>query len=259
MSSEVILPGDPIPLDSVIGDNLDDSDSGPVIQLGPGVLHIPPETLLPIRAGTLTTVARSKPQKSTTIYVDTTGGRYVPAVHDTILGTVIGRFGDQEKSFYRVSIPGSAAPIGILSSAAFANAASRHTRPNLSNGTTVYARISAFSIALGEPELECFDENTGKEGGFGELKGGMLADVSNGLARRLLAPSGAYGGPSVVDVLGKLVPFEIAVGRNGRIWIDSESCKMTAAIITAIQETEELPRERMEERVQKIIKGARKE
>ncbi|KAK9315974.1 hypothetical protein V1524DRAFT_427901 [Lipomyces starkeyi] len=256
MSSEVILPGDSIPLDSLI-DTLEDSDSAPVIQLGPGILHIPPETLLPVRAGTLTKLNRSKPQQSTTVYVDTAGGRYVPAVHDTILGTVIGRFGDQEKSFYRVSIPDSAAPIGILSSAAFANAASRHTRPNLSTGATVYARISAFSLALGEPELECFDEKTGKEGGFGELKGGMLADMSIGLARRLLAPSGVYGGSTVVDVLGQLVPFEIAVGRNGRIWIDSESCKMTVAIIKAIQETEDFPKEQMEERVQKIIKDAR--
>ncbi|KAK9241197.1 hypothetical protein V1525DRAFT_392408 [Lipomyces kononenkoae] len=258
MSSEVILPGDPIPLDSLLDDDVDESDPAPVIQLGPGILHIPPETLLPVRAGTLIKQTRSKPQQSTTVYVDTARGRYVPAVHDTVLGIVNGRFGDQEKSFYRVSIPNCAAPIGILSSAAFANAASRHTRPNLSTGTTVYARISAFSLALGEPELECFDEKTGKDGGFGELKGGMLADVSIGLARRLLAPSGTYGGPSVVDVLGKLVPFEIAVGRNGRIWIDSESCKMTVAIIKVIQETEELPKEEMEERVQKIIRDARK-
>lgn len=37
-----------------------------------------------------------------------------------------------------------------------------------------------------DPELECFDAETGKANGLGELKGGMVFSVSLGTARRLL-------------------------------------------------------------------------
>ncbi|KAK7208394.1 exosome complex exonuclease RRP40 [Myxozyma melibiosi] len=254
----VVLPGDPIPLDSVIPP----STSEPVIQLGPGTLHIPPSTILPVRAGALTASTTSTPTTSTTtIYVDNSTGRYTPAVHDVVIGTVASRFGDLENAYYRVLLPSSTAPQGILAASAFANAASRKTRPNLLPGTVVYARVAAMSLALGEPELECFDERTGKEAGFGELKGGMVADISVGLARRLLLLSSAAaakansGRLSVVDVLGQTLAFEIAVGRNGRIWVNSDSCATTVAVIRAIQETEFMTYHDMQDHVAKIVKN----
>ncbi len=38
---------------------------------------------------------------------------------------------------------------------------------------------------------------------------------------------------------GAGVAFEIAVGRNGKVWVDSKSVKATLAIGNAIQETDE--------------------
>ncbi|KAK9466255.1 hypothetical protein V1512DRAFT_264212 [Lipomyces arxii] len=251
--TQIVLPGDPISVDQILDTEAMTDDDGPVVQLGPGMLHVPPETIVPVRAGTLTTLHK---QHATTVYIDNTTGRYVPAEHDNVVATIVSRFGDLEKSFYRVAIPGCTAPFGVLSSAAFANALSRKSRPTLAPGTTIYARVKSMSAALGEPELECFDEKTGKEGGYGELKNGMVTDVSVGLARRLLAAPD--GRPTVVDVLGKLVPFEIAVGRNGRIWIDSESSAVTVAIMRALHDTEYLPQDQMEAKVAKLIKAIRK-
>lgn len=40
------------------------------------------------------------------------------------------------------------------------------------------------------------------------------------------------------EIGGAGVPFEIAVGRNGKVWVDSKSVKMTLAIGKAIQDTD---------------------
>ena len=47
----------------------------------------------------------------------------------------------------------------------------------------MYARVSLASKDL-EPELECFDAQTRKAEGFGELKGGFVANCTLGLARK---------------------------------------------------------------------------
>ena len=49
-------------------------------------------------------------------------------------------------------------------------------------GTVVYARVSLSHKDM-EPELECFDVNTGKAEGFGELKGGFIVQCSLRLCR----------------------------------------------------------------------------
>lgn len=91
----------------------------------------------------------------------------------------------------------------------------------------------------------------------------MVADISVGLARRLLLLSSSSSFQdtqkmSVVDILGQSLAFEIAVGRNGRIWINSDNCATTVAVIRAIQETEDLPYLEMQEHVAKILKQMRK-
>ena len=46
----------------------------------------------------------------------------------------------------------------------------------------VYARVSLAHKDM-EPELECFDAQTRKSEGFGELKGGFLVHCSLGMCR----------------------------------------------------------------------------
>ena len=89
-----------------------------------------------------------------------------------------------------------------------------------------------------DPELECFHASTGKADGLGELKNGTVFDVSLGMARRLLMhkvrEEGCVG---LLEELGeKGLRFEVAVGRNGRVWIDSENIKTTSMIGKALQD-----------------------
>jgi len=81
---------------------------------------------------------------------------------------------------------------------------------------------------------------TGKADGLGELKGGMVFDVSLGLAARLLmAKPRDEGGLSVLEMLGQELGFEVAVGRNGRVWVDSGSVAETLLVGRALMETDD--------------------
>lgn len=61
------------------------------------------------------------------------------------------------------------------------------------------------------------------------MTGGMVFDVSAGFARRLMLGA-KKGGVVILDVVGEKVKFEVAVGRNGRVWIDSASVRETVTI-----------------------------
>jgi len=74
---------------------------------------------------------------------------------------------------------------------------------------------------------------------MGELKGGMLFDISLGMARRLLlAKQREDGGVAVLEEIAEKVAFEIAVGRNGKVWVKSGGVKETLLVGKALQETD---------------------
>lgn len=74
---------------------------------------------------------------------------------------------------------------------------------------------------------------------MGELKGGMVFEVSLGFARQLLLnKSREEGGLAVLEEVGDQFAFEIAVGRNGRVWVRAESVKETLLVGKALQETD---------------------
>lgn len=76
---------------------------------------------------------------------------------------------------------------------------------------------------------------------MGELKGGTVFNVSLGMARRLLMKKQREeGGVSVLELLAEKMAFEVAVGRNGRVWVDAEGgVRETLAVGRALVETDE--------------------
>lgn len=104
----------------------------------------------------------------------------------------------------------------------------------------MYARITLANKHM-DPELECVSSSTGKSEGLGPLTGGMLFDVSLGMARRLMMPKPVEQGKvNVLEELGAAgIAFETAVGRNGKVWVDSKSINATMAVGRAIQETDQ--------------------
>ena len=72
-----------------------------------------------------------------------------------------------------------------------------------------------------------------------------------GLCRQLLSRD-----CPVLRYLGKRIPYEIAVGLNGRFWINSENAKHVILISNAIQRSEGLSEDQVEEMVSKTIDAA---
>ncbi len=160
--------------------------------------------------------------------------QYIPAVGDLVIAIIHHSSVDT----YHASIS-DYTPYASLPQLSF-EGATKKNRPQLVQGSIVYARVSLANKHM-DPELECVSSSTGKAEGLGPLSGGMLYDVSLGLARRLMMSKPAEQGKVVVlEELGEAgVAFEIAVGRNGKVWVDSKKVKTTLAIGKILRETDE--------------------
>jgi exosome complex component RRP40 len=86
----------------------------------------------------------------------------------------------------------------------------------------------------------------------------MLFSVSLAMARRLMMAKPLEQGRLVVleELGGAGVAFEIAVGRNGKVWVNSKTVKSTLAVGKAICETDEkaLGIEEQKKLVKKIVR-----
>ena len=232
------------------GDHLDPSllPSRPDVplKLGPGLRHIPPNTISPTVSGHLCTDARKN-----AIWIEHNSSRvrlppfpplrsqlrsqkqYIPAVGDLVIATIHHSSADV---YYASLTPHTAhATLPILSF----EGATKKTRPQLSQGALVYARVTLANKHM-DPELECVSSSTGKSEGLGPLVGGMVFGVSLGMARRLMmARPAEQGGLVVLEELGAQgVAFEIAVGRNGRVWVDGRGVKAVLVVGRALVETD---------------------
>jgi len=135
-----------------------------------------------------------------------------------------------------------------LGALAFENA-TRRNRPNLNVGSLVFGRVSVFDRDM-EPEISCTTAS-GKGGGFGELTDGYMFRCSLGLCRMLLTADCA-----VLADLGEKIPFEIAVGQNGRVWVNANLASHVILIMNAILLSEGRPRDQIHTLVQKLIAQA---
>jgi exosome complex component RRP40 len=180
-----------------------------------------------------------------------TSPQYTPTAGDLVIGSVH----RSAQEAFQVFLSDHTHP-ALLPHLSF-ELASKKNRPQLPAGSLVYARVAQADKHM-DAELECVNASTGKSDGLGPLVDGMLFTVSLAMARRLLMPRAAEDGKVVVlDELGSLgAAFETAVGRNGRVWVNSESVKTTIAVGRALQETDEgnLTVEQQKKLVRKLIK-----
>ena len=108
----------------------------------------------------------------------------------------------------------------------------------MTHGSLVYARVSSASKFF-DPEIICYNASTGKSEGLGELKGGTVFDISLSMAKRLLAAKQTEEGCiAILEDLAEKVAFEIAVGRNGKIWVKGTGIRQTLIVGNAIQTTD---------------------
>ncbi|KAF9267339.1 exosome complex exonuclease RRP40 [Marasmius fiardii PR-910] len=209
----IVLPGENIPAQHV---NL---------KLGPGLSQISSvltsnPSIVSTRTGTLNHSANKSRW-----WIESNSKRYVPAAQEPVIGVITQRQGEG----YRVDI--GSAHNANLNGLAF-EAATKRNKPNLKVGNLVYARVSLAHKDM-DPELECFDAQTHKAEGFGELKNGFLVKCSMRMCRQLLDPN-----HFLLPLLGGLFPLEVAIGLNGRLWINSKEPKQIIAIARAIEATD---------------------
>lgn len=218
--AQVLLPGSIIPPTS-----FPNPSSTKPLAIGPGLRPIATDEVQSNIAGTLT----SDPRKNA-LWIEQTGGRYLPSVGDLIVATV---HHSSAETFNCIITPHT--PFALLGQLSF-EGATKKTRPNLAAGALVYGRISKVEKG-GDVELECFNSATGKADGMGPLKGGMVFDISVGFSRRLMM-SAAKGGVVLLEEFGEKVRFEVAIGRNGKVWIDAGGVKETLAVGRALREAD---------------------
>ncbi|TEB22756.1 hypothetical protein FA13DRAFT_1694959 [Coprinellus micaceus] len=213
-SSELVFPGQSVPAKHV---NL---KLGPGLQQQASYSDPSESTVVATKAGLLQHSAnRSK------WWVDSNSRRYVPAPQESVVGAVTQRQGEG----YRVDIGG--AHQASLDALAFEGATKRN-KPNLKVGSLVYARVSLAHKDM-EPELECFDAQTRKSEGYGELKGGFIIRCSLKMCRNLLDPK-----HFLLPLLGSKFPLESAIGMNGRVWISAKEPRQIIAIARCIEATD---------------------
>ncbi|KAJ3216313.1 exosome non-catalytic core subunit rrp40 [Dinochytrium kinnereticum] len=221
-----ILPGDAVPVTT---------SDGASIKLGPG-LRQEIDGVAAIKAGVL-----RRSEGGERVWLESSQKRYVPQLGESVIGVVTGK----QAESYRVDIGGAhAASLGVL---AFENATKRN-KPNLEVNTLVYARVSLSNKDM-EPEIECFNPSNGKADGFGELKGGFMFKGSLSLCRSLLTP-----GNLLLDALSKLFSFELAVGMNGRVWVNADSTLHTVALVQALKGSEGLHSKNVKDYVKTVAK-----
>ncbi|KAJ1774376.1 exosome non-catalytic core subunit rrp40 [Coemansia sp. RSA 2523] len=223
---KVVVPGD------VIDTHTEEDDA--VLRLGPGLTQ---------HAGKVSAVAAGVLHASPDtnhFWVVGNKRRYVPAEGEPVVGVVLGRHGEG----YRVDI--GSAHDALLPLLAF-EGATRRNKPNLVVGATVYARVSVANEMM-DPELECFNSHTGKSEGYGELTHGFTFKCSLGLARRLLSAKAP-----VLSALGEQVPFEAAVGVNGRVWVNAGTPEKTILVVNAIKNSEYLDTKQSKQMVRELL------
>ncbi|KAJ1966046.1 exosome non-catalytic core subunit rrp40 [Dipsacomyces acuminosporus] len=232
---KVVVPGDVI--DTRIGEeDGGEAEEASVLRLGPGLAQTNADVSA-VAAGVLHSDSGTNQW-----WVVSNKRRYVPAEGEPVVGVVAARHGEG----YRVDI--GSAHDALLPLLAF-EGATRRNKPNLAVGTVVYARVVVANSVM-DPEIECYNSNTGKSEGYGELSDGFMFKCSLGLARRLMDSRAP-----VLNAIGAEVPFEVAVGLNGRVWINTESPQTTILLANAIKNSEYLNAKQCKQMIKELLDG----
>ena len=221
--NSTVFPGDELCTLSGLASSSGD-DAQPIL-LGTGVVRDGADLLRSARVGVLRWEAdRSR------LWIEGETRRYVPALDDHVIGIVESKHAEE----YRLHIAG--AGLASLPVLAF-DGATKRNRPHLEVGALVYARVTLAHRDM-EPEASCAappgvgaKDWVTRESVFGELSGGQVFDCPALLCRRLM---GLDETSPVLDALGALAPFELAVGANGRVWLSSANAAMVVLAQAAI-------------------------
>ncbi|XP_059443193.1 uncharacterized protein LOC132175317 [Corylus avellana] len=224
---QLVVPGDVV---------LDLSNlTNQTIKLGGG-LRQDCDSIVVVKAGKL---RFTKPNK---YWVESSNKRYEPHAGDSVLGIVV----DSRADNFLVDIRGPA--LAFLPVLAF-EGGTRRNIPKFEAGTLLYVRVVKANPGM-NPELSCTDVG-GKAAEFGQLKDGFMFESSTGLSRMLLSSPTC----PVLEALGKQLSFEIAVGLNGRVWVNATTPSTVIVAANAIMNSESLSGVQQRIMVEKLLQN----
>lgn len=189
-----------------------------IIILGPGLRQDEekPNTTRVTQPGTL------RFKEPNTYWIDGHQRRYVPKKGDLVLGIVVKKAGESLK----VDIGSS--EFASLSMLAF-EGATKKQKPDVQVGDVIYAKLLNAHKEM-EPELVCVDQYF-KAKRLGILPDdGFLFNVNLNFAYSLLNVENP-----ILRTLGKRMPYEIAIGVNGKIWVKCKESKQVFSIIRTLE------------------------
>ncbi|KAH7815875.1 putative exosome complex component RRP4 [Monocercomonoides exilis] len=152
---------------------------------------------------------------------------YYPSLGDFVVGIITDRKGDEG---YIVDI--NSYKNAFLPITAF-EGATRRNQNLLKYGSAVFGRITYCDKHM-EPTMSCISKTKGASP-LGVLEEGTTFRCSTGLSKQLSADSN-----SVLPLIGKYIPFEIASGENGIVWILTNKVQDTITIWDLLQSTDGL-------------------
>lgn len=174
--------------------------------------------------------------------------KYSSQTGDLVIGRVVNRQGD----YYKVEINDRFN--GLLQYYDFEGATKRN-RPQIDNNALVYARVQQSNLHM-SPILTCKSIQNKKtwssgEAQFGPITGGYLIEAPIPVCQKLLSQEGI----DILQNLGNSIKFEIIIGYNGKIWLNSGNQMHTIIIANTLLKAESLSNEdyrNLIERVKRI-------
>ncbi|KAG7518279.1 exosome complex component RRP40 [Solea senegalensis] len=233
---QVLLPGDEFCCDTDGVISLSDTVRPEKVLCGPG-LRRSGDRLLVCKSGVL------RHKEPNVFWIDSQQWRYVPVKGETVIGVVAAKSGD----VFKVDFGGSEqASLTYLSF----EGATKRNRPNVQVGDLVFAQFIVANKDM-EPELTCMD-SSGRANGMGVFGGGgLLFRVSLGLVRRLLSP-----GSELRSDLEKLLPCELVVGMNGRVWTRAADVQKTLVLANLLQSCDTMSCSQRRQLFSRVRQGA---
>lgn len=215
--NNVVLPGNDVSHIVFKGDNCKRNEK----TIGPG-LRVVNNKIIVCNSGLL----RCKDDRF--FWVEYYKKKYIPVKDDVVVGIVAAKTSE----VYKVDI--GAAEFATLPYLAFTNATKKN-RPEIKVGNIVSAKVKMATPYM-ESEISCVEYANSVM--LGPLENGFLITVSLNFALQLRKANS-----KLLYQLGQFVPYEVIVGTNGKIWINSGSIHSTISIGSAILKAEHLKEE----------------
>ncbi|CAD2112917.1 exosome complex component RRP40 [Plasmodium vinckei petteri] len=158
-----------------------------------------------------------------------TSHKYIPKIGDLVIGIVKSK----KLDYYQMDINSNCECI-IHKIESF-KYASKSSFPNLLNGTLLYMIIEKINLDNNMVVASCINSADVKswinyENYLGELVDGFLFAVNISYAKSLIGDK-CY----ILDLIGKDIAYEIAIGHNGWVWIKTNDPQETNMIRSALK------------------------